>query len=327
MKNVTHRRQGSSANTRIFFFAILVLSAIRFFCDSSKLLTFVGHSNGERQNLVKVFYSRTRGDRSGSAILDMLMAHAFSFQSDARYGGACGNESYVTLPNQRKLIATLGLESELPFSCPTSYGFKESYRILDFASYTSNGSQIFTQKWLNYIRSKSRRLYRKSANYQIAVHVRRGDVTLCGSKFKRYFPNHYYLGLIDLYTPKTGNPYNVTIFSNQVSPDAHNSHEFKEPWSDFIDRGYDLQLGSDLPATWESMITADVLILSKSGFSYVPAIFNLNGKIVYSPYWTQPIPGWDVVSAQLIKRGRQLMRQLQKNHCTRDSGLSGKAMN
>ena len=363
------------------------------------------------------YYSRTRGDRAGSAILDMLMAHAYAFWQNqsslssssslhtrqggvtSRYGGACGTIPFITLPNQRKLIATLGLQSELTYSCPpapttttavstwnsnatfiksnnnnqnkfttTTTTTTPRYELLEYDTYASIVSESFSKEWLDYIRSRSllysssslhekenvsqkqqqttriwmeqRQQDQQQGHYQIVVHVRRGDVTLCGTKFKRYFPNAYYLALIDQYkqqstqTTRTNGstrqqqeeqhqqqeeqqrPVNVTIFSNLEDPNAHNAHEPRESWYDFTSRGYHVVLGSDLGETWQAMIAADVLILSKSSFSHVPAMFNRHGTVVYTPYWTQPLPGWDILPKESSKvLVRRLMQQARKKYC------------
>ena len=276
------------------------------------------------------YYSHTRGDRPGSAILDMLMAHAYVFLQNATttdnsislYGGACGDTPFVTLPNQQKLIRTLGLETELPFACPSQRNELSSANrlILEYSDYDSMVSQTFRGAWLEHIRSKSRwdtrqEQERHGRPCQIVVHVRRGDVTLCGSKSRRYFPNQYYIHLIQQHLPQNGKTCNVSIFSNLQDPKAHNAHEPREPWQDFSSRGYNVFLGTDLAATWESMITADVLILSKSSFSHVPAMFNTIGKIVYTPYWTLPLPDWHVVSDHTRSLARKVMRQTRKEYC------------
>ncbi|KAL7581739.1 hypothetical protein ACA910_022276 [Epithemia clementina (nom. ined.)] len=275
------------------------------------------------------FYSRTRGDRSGSAILDMLMAHAFSFYLNKtmdnfliRYGGACGKTPFATLPNQQKLILTLGLEAELPFNCPKNFtcDIRDPCKILEFHDYSSEVSKTFSSEWLRYIRSKTRRLEEArhgSDHFQISVHVRRGDITLCRTENPmRYSPNHYYIHLIDEYKPKDGRPCNISIFSNAEDPSAHNAQEPREPWQDFTSLGYNVFLGSDLGVTWETMMTGDILIMSKSSFSHVPAMLKSKGKVIYTPYWTEPMPGWVVVSDASRALSRKLMKQARKKYCS-----------
>jgi hypothetical protein len=47
-------------------------------------------------------------------------------------------------------------------------------------------------------------------------------------------------------------------------------------------------------------MVADVIILSKSGFSYVPAVLSLQGNdnktraVVHAEFWHKPLPGWEM---------------------------------
>ncbi|CAJ1944146.1 unnamed protein product [Cylindrotheca closterium] len=95
----------------------------------------------------RMVYSYVRGDRSGAAIQDMLMAHAFAFSRGQRYGGACQRrefKDYVIQP-RRDLLRILGLESEMPFQC-SSTG-----KLMNRAKYTQQDTGIFTPKYLKYM--------------------------------------------------------------------------------------------------------------------------------------------------------------------------------
>lgn len=268
------------------------------------------------------YYSHTRGDRAGSALLDMIMAHAYAFHQNAHYGGACGTVDYPTLPHQRLLLQTLGLTHVLPFACPPEKGDNHSYRILEFAEYEQQSKNTFTPAWLQFIR-KQRTITPKDSStandkdvIHIAVHVRRGDVTFCSPKVKRYLPNRYYLDLIEQYAPNTTTlPVHVTVYSNAENPNAHNAHEPRESWTGFTDKGYQVVLGSPLDEVWLAMVSADVLIMSKSGFSHVPAIFNDHGQVIYTPYWSEPVPGWIVVPKKKVQKAQLEIRKLQKQYC------------
>ena len=39
------------------------------------------------------------------------------------------------------------------------------------------------------------------------------------------------------------------------------------------------------------MISADIFIMSKSSFSYVPAVFN-NNKVIYTEMWHKKLDNW-----------------------------------
>jgi len=289
----------------------------------------------QRQQQVH-YYSHTRGDRAGSAILDMLTAHAFSFHREGRYGGSCNIDSlpYLTLDAQHDLIEILGLARELPFACPPpSTNNNTWHRMLSYDEYSSQESIVFNQRWLEYIRSRAstlqkvnqKQIFKDPGAIQIVVHVRRGDVSFChNSKYKRYLPNQYYLDLIEYHKERYQQKYaiptptfNISIYSNLVDPNAHNSQEPKESWDDFTSQGYNLYLGSNLAQTWQAMMAANVLIMSKSAFSHVPAMFNRNGTVVYTAYWSEPMPGWIVVPREQSRNAVQQVRKMARKECPR----------
>ena len=47
----------------------------------------------------------------------------------------------------------------------------------------------------------------------------------------------------------------------------------------------------DVVRSWAHLIKADILLLSKSSFSYVPALFN-QGCVLYEPFWHPSFPSW-----------------------------------
>jgi len=47
----------------------------------------------------------------------------------------------------------------------------------------------------------------------------------------------------------------------------------------------------DAIRTWAHFISADVLIVAKSSFSFTPAMFNAN-CVIYEPHWSKPLSSW-----------------------------------
>ena len=82
----------------------------------------------------------------------------------------------------------------------------------------------------------------------------------------------------------------------------------------------------DAMRTWAHFISADILIVAKSSFSFTPAIFN-DGCIIYEPHWSKPLPEWVNVNMTWIgskstsvraELTRQLQRSLPK--CLKPAG-------
>jgi hypothetical protein len=101
----------------------------------------------------------------------------------------------------------------------------------------------------------------------------------------------------------------VTIFSESES---------YEPFTVFEERNYSVQLDTDLSIVWKSLMTADVAILSRSSFSFAPALLNPN-TVVYSPFWHQPVarPGWEVVNETVMNESRREMESMVEDSCNK----------
>jgi hypothetical protein len=245
-------------------------------------------------------FHRARNDRSGAVIQDMLLAHAYSLQQNQTYGGACFNETgaHPRIQSHIRMIAALGLSHVLQLACPS----EPHHRWMDSHLFTRFGTRLWTPAWLSHIRSQQQGIGTlKRRRSSVVAHVRRGDVSLCDPTTRdRYLPNAYYLSLLEKYATVG----NVTIYSESQS---------SEEWSMF--EGYDLQLDQSPAEAWQAMIMADVLILSKSSFSIVPAIFNQHGVIVYTPFWVLPLPEWSVVDDNSARSAARTVLRLQSQHC------------
>ena len=111
---------------------------------------------------------------------------------------------------------------------------------------------------------------------KIAVHVRRQDVKPCGKWAGRYLPNAYFLREIHTHVQNSNLSSRVTIYSTRHNP--------FEPFDDFAQQeNTTLALDQDLVTTWQDMMMANVLIMSISSFSTVPALLNRYGTIVAAP--------------------------------------------
>jgi hypothetical protein len=159
-----------------------------------------------------IYFSQARRDRSGSVIVDMLMCHAYSFRHNVTYGGACRHpeDRHTHDQNTLYLLKSAGLQDILPFSCPNMTAFPNS-KIIPDSIYRQNDTHIFTRNYVDFIRHQVRYSpLSNSSKPSIAVHIRRGDVDLCGD-VRRYMPNSHFLSLIEKYSSGDGN--HVTIYS------------------------------------------------------------------------------------------------------------------
>ena len=54
-----------------------------------------------------------------------------------------------------------------------------------------------------------------------------------------------------------------------------------------------LQLNQQVLTSWQAMVDADILVLSRSSFGYSAALYN-EGLVLYSRFWHAPLPSWIV---------------------------------
>jgi hypothetical protein len=273
-------------------------------------------------------YSVCRGDRSGSVIADMIYAHAFAYAHNITYAGNCCVTKGLPKEDTKKLLHSLHWHTIMPFSCPRGvnnkiYNLRKPNAtsihplLLNADVYRLQGSQsTFTPSWRESIHKALYKYtdHRRNRPYQIAVHVRRGDVTPCTYK-RRYLPNSHYISLIEQYTPNAtvlnGRPVQVTIYSE--------SSTF-EPFDEFTERKYKLELDTEhLAHVWKALSTADVAILSRSYFSIVPAAINPNIVVAthFFDFDVRVMDGWEFANPQLVQRSDEIILDMFQNRCNR----------
>jgi hypothetical protein len=117
-------------------------------------------------------------------------------------------------------------------------------------------------------------------------------------------PNLHFLNLIERCYPKDqGNNARVVVFSQAKS---------FEPLEEFSKKGYEVSIGDDLNEIWKTFLTADVVILSRSDFSLIPAIV-AQGKVVYTPFWHKPLRRWEQVDRDTLAKTKAEMDRLKES--------------
>jgi hypothetical protein len=131
---------------------------------------------------------------------------------------------------------------------------------------------------------KPETLHGEPGKVNIAVHIRRGDVAREGDNSIRYTDSCLILSVIarvrtvldELRLPST-----VSVYS-----DGRES-EFAE----FRSREMRLHLNECPFTTFHNLVSADILVMAKSSFSYAAAILSRGIKI-YEPFWHGPMKDW-----------------------------------
>lgn len=113
----------------------------------------------------------------------------------------------------------------------------------------------------------------------IAIHVRRGDST---NNTRRFVNHSYFINVLDditEYLKLHNRACSIQLYSEGVREDLPEFEKYPN---------LTYRLNDDHFDTLHHMICADVLVMSKSTFSYLPALFNTNGVIIYKPFWLLP---------------------------------------
>lgn len=227
-------------------------------------------------------YCESRLDGAGAVINEELFVLAHCYKNNLEFVGSYGfNHTIVNhFQNHYALCQLLDLPLPAP-QLPASY---HNYKRIKEEDYGSNiypdVNNLVDDKFIQMIRLKflSKNPLPTFSKPQVAVHIRRNDVRIGNT---RYIPNSYYVDVIKKLKEVNSN-IEISIFSQSNS---------SESFDEFEKLGCSLQLDKDLVSTWKKMIAANILVMSKGSFSYVPALYNSNFVIFY-PAWYQKLNHW-----------------------------------
>lgn len=245
--------------------------------------------------------------KEGSVVLDMIMAHAHAFHDSSTYGGSCGEGNDVGRDPEKSLIEAIGLSSELRFECPRENEYEGRKKMLPAKHYMQDGTRGMTPEYVELLRSVTAypdrdQVFGQDPNrFTIVVHIARGKFSPCRKPyqgFDPYLPNQHYQTLIDKYMKPGAR---VIMFSQSES---------YETFDAFREKGYELHLDEAIADVWRNILVSDVAILSRSSFSFAPAIVS-KGTVVYTPFWDKPVRGWDTVGKDVLEETEEEFRRLK----------------
>jgi len=256
----------------------------------------------------------------GAVVLDMLLGHVYAFHQGGIYSGSCGEGNDVGREPENSIITAIGLQNFLQFACPRDLETKDRKKVIPGKSYIEDGTRAFTPEYIDLLRSvikypKKRESQRKTNI--IVVHMSRGKkFTPCRNKlhrdFEPYLPNKHYQLLINKYL-KDGYENKVIIYSQSES---------YEKFDEFREKGYELHIDEVVSDVWKAVLISDVFIMSRSSFSFVPAMVAGNSTtVVYTPFWDQPIRGWNIVRKDIQAQSDAELQRL-KSTCKKNDKLA-----
>ena len=246
------------------------------------------------QGASKKAFFESLGDRVGSKINEELFVYAYCEKHGITFGTVvdpwehtdplCEMSRYEL---HKSLYNFLGL----PQSVQKNFASDEEVEWVKITDeYTKyDSTDLFTESFIETLREK---FYQNTENVSrenlenivVAVHIRRGDVGI--NNKLRYTPNSYYLDMIDRIRKKCPNAI-INIFSDT----AYQNEENTESLDEFKMKGCNLFINLREDETWKKMINSDILIMSKSSFSWVPALYNKN-FVIYQNCWLKKLNEW-----------------------------------
>lgn len=252
----------------------------------------------------KTFFSQERHDRSGSRIHDEIMAFSFCSANRVKYCGPVFN--HIACAETVSLRQILGLppatlKGKGVILSPEIYSDRRvnhTFTTLEMKVIRSlgiklnlNPDEIFPKQFIEELQQLCKIALTPRQN-EVVIHIRRGDVSP-ERHLDRYTEIDYYIDLIESLS-KINPLLQYTVHSE--TQNLCNSEIQK------LMKVSKLLLDADLVEAWSDFITAELLVLAKSSFSYVPALYSM-GTVVYQAFWHLPKSEWlDIkyVSPQMI---------------------------
>jgi hypothetical protein len=155
-----------------------------------------------------------------------------------------------------------------------------------------------------FVAAKDVPLHRQPGLLNIAVHLRRGDVSPDLPHFAPRFTSNrkvaHTVHLVSDLVDRLGVNYRVRIYSQGRPQD----------FGELAALGK-LHLDECPFATFHNLVMSDVLVMAKSSFSYVAALLSPRGVRLYEPFWHRPQRDWVVLDGSGGFPQQRLERALQ----------------
>ncbi len=148
-------------------------------------------------------------------------------------------------------------------------------------------------------------LYFDPVKINVAIHIRRGDVTQEDSK--RYTSNRFVLSITKGISSTLKDLGKEPVFHIYSQGD-------EEKFVGLVEDGTVFHLNECPFTTFHHMVSADVLVMAKSSFSYSAALFS-SGIKIYLPFWHKPLKDWIIVKENGSFNKKKFRNMIKdKNH-------------
>ena len=272
-------------------------------------------------NNATIMYAIERLDGLGQTLGSLILFMATAFSNSIGFGGLIHHHLQRTNESDFKTMSTLmGLEYlDLVTATPPKFrtclhGLAEygnhvgslskmrgtllldvgaTTRVREFAS-----NSVMTPDFLSRLRAQSGIWsvpaihFKPETKYQVAVHLRRGDITPNSTRYPpviwqaRWAADEEYLSVVE------------QVEAVLPAADIHFFSVLEKPWtkSDFdifsSKAKHSVHLGNDAVSDWAHMAKADVLIMGPSSFSLVAALFNPKCVLKFKHFGESKLSDW-----------------------------------
>ena len=263
------KTDGMGAQVQAIYSAMLYANAVGVkYCHTPIHSVEHNYNNTENFNTqVEDFYSLSLGEQN---------ADDFYTSSTTIY---LDNFSWRTIVDTAKYLLGIG----------NSFLFVKSH----FHNYANLHTHQFTD-----IKARLRNKYyhnKQQTNHnneilQVIFHVRRGDVSATANNERFTSNSEIYDKIIALreMLDKQQLSYSISIYSQG------NKNDF-----DNLDTVAQLHLNGDVFSDFSDLVNADILVTSKSAYSYAAAILS-NAIIIYEPFYHKKLPDWILYSTGIF---------------------------
>lgn len=148
-------------------------------------------------------------------------------------------------------------------------------------------------------------VYYENNKVNIALHIRRGDVSQQQNE-ARFTENFYYKSILEQLLDMT------TKLNYDVSIHLYSQGKI-EDFSELKDFNINYHLNECLATTFYNLTLADILVMSKSSLSYSAALLSKNIKI-YQEFWHKPLNEWvqvKVMNSQVLIDEKKLEEKIK----------------
>ena len=271
-------------------------------------------------NNATIMYAIERLDGLGETVGNLILFMATAFSNSVGFGGLVHHHLRTNESDFKTMSTLMGLEYlDLVTTTPPKFrtclhGLSEygnhlgslskirgtllldvyaHTRIREFAS-----DSVMTPDFLSRLRAQSgiwsvpAKHFKPETRYNVAVHLRRGDITPNSTRYPpeiwqaRWAADSEYLSVVE------------QVEAVLPSADIHFFSVLEKPWteSDFdifsSKAKHSVHLGGDDVSDWAHMAKADVLIMGPSSFSLVAALFNPKCVLNFKHFGKSKLSDW-----------------------------------